>query len=116
APGAMALTVVENVTVWPYVDGFGVPVTLASEVAAWLIVCVSVLELLALKLPSPRYETVIVCVPIGRVLAGVKTYWPLALRFTDGPVVPSKVMLRSEEHTSELQSRGHLVCRLLLEK
>src|SRR5690625_6668264 len=28
-------------------------------------------------------------------------------RLTDG---------RSEEHTSELQSRGHLVCRLLLEK
>src|SRR5690625_464230 len=24
--------------------------------------------------------------------------------------------VRSEEHTSELQSRGHLVCRLLLEK
>src|SRR6266508_6405048 len=27
-----------------------------------------------------------------------------------------KVAPRSEEHTSELQSRGHLVCRLLLEK
>src|SRR5690554_7101405 len=26
------------------------------------------------------------------------------------------VLLRSEEHTSELQSRPHLVCRLLLEK
>src|SRR5690625_7001557 len=26
------------------------------------------------------------------------------------------VAIRSEEHTSELQSRGHLVCRLLLEK
>src|SRR5690625_6981338 len=26
------------------------------------------------------------------------------------------MMQRSEEHTSELQSRGHLVCRLLLEK
>src|SRR5439155_18232269 len=26
------------------------------------------------------------------------------------------VIARSEEHTSELQSRGHLVCRLLLEK
>src|SRR5690625_6955935 len=26
------------------------------------------------------------------------------------------IELRSEEHTSELQSRGHLVCRLLLEK
>src|SRR5690625_6201864 len=27
-----------------------------------------------------------------------------------------RLTLRSEEHTSELQSRGHLVCRLLLEK
>src|SRR5690554_7793120 len=27
-----------------------------------------------------------------------------------------KVSIRSEEHTSELQSRPHLVCRLLLEK
>src|SRR5437870_7529917 len=26
-----------------------------------------------------------------------------------------EIALRSEEHTSELQSRGHLVCRLLLE-
>src|SRR5690625_7077734 len=25
-------------------------------------------------------------------------------------------LVRSEEHTSELQSRGHLVCRLLLKK
>src|SRR5690625_6137737 len=29
---------------------------------------------------------------------------------------PAKWQPRSEEHTSELQSRGHLVCRLLLEK
>src|SRR5690625_6345812 len=28
----------------------------------------------------------------------------------------SSLLLRSEEHTSELQSRGHLVCRLLLDK
>src|SRR5690625_4357083 len=27
-----------------------------------------------------------------------------------------RLQARSEEHTSELQSRGHLVCRLLLEK
>src|SRR5437870_9522786 len=32
------------------------------------------------------------------------------------PVVPGTLKARSEEHTSELQSRGHLVCRLLLEK
>src|SRR5690625_6070073 len=37
---------------------------------------------------------------------------------TDTPLQLSdlKHLLRSEEHTSELQSRGHLVCRLLLEK
>src|SRR5690625_6373521 len=29
---------------------------------------------------------------------------------------PGEIGRRSEEHTSELQSRGHLVCRLLLEK
>src|SRR5690625_7078814 len=29
---------------------------------------------------------------------------------------PPSPSTRSEEHTSELQSRGHLVCRLLLEK
>src|SRR5207253_4218049 len=29
---------------------------------------------------------------------------------------PKSRLIRSEEHTSELQSRGHLVCRLLLEK
>src|SRR5690625_5658911 len=35
---------------------------------------------------------------------------PLQLR------LKKTLFLRSEEHTSELQSRGHLVCRLLLEK
>src|SRR5256885_11427729 len=30
--------------------------------------------------------------------------------------IPSVALLRSEEHTSELQSPRHLVCRLLLEK
>src|SRR3989442_9848745 len=30
--------------------------------------------------------------------------------------IVAKNSLRSEEHTSELQSRPHLVCRLLLEK
>src|SRR5437870_8115173 len=34
----------------------------------------------------------------------------------DEPRAPVGGTPRSEEHTSELQSRGHLVCRLLLEK
>src|SRR5690625_6534730 len=61
---------------------------------------------------------------------GVRTLqrWLAAYR-RDGvagllPVVPKRARhthpelqtLRSEEHTSELQSRGQLVCRLLLEK
>src|SRR3712207_9560259 len=33
-----------------------------------------------------------------------------------GPVRPLAPRSRSEEHTSELQSRQYLVCRLLLEK
>src|SRR5205809_3770383 len=32
------------------------------------------------------------------------------------PFVDQLTVIRSEEHTSELQSRLHLVCRLLLEK
>src|SRR5207253_9090289 len=34
----------------------------------------------------------------------------------DDELVPVGEVVRSGEHTSELQSRGHLVCRLLLEK
>src|SRR5690625_6628911 len=33
-----------------------------------------------------------------------------------GPLAGIPMAVRSEEHTSELQSRGQLVCRLLLEK
>src|SRR3712207_7035223 len=35
---------------------------------------------------------------------------------TKAPVVEDRFSPRSEEHTSELQSRQYLVCRLLLEK
>src|SRR5689334_23647303 len=41
------------------------------------------------------------------------------VRALPGPVVggaPAARVIRSEEHTSELQSQFHLVCRLLLEK
>src|SRR3712207_8155120 len=34
----------------------------------------------------------------------------------DDPVARVRWMVRSEEHTSELQSRQYLVCRLLLEQ
>src|SRR5690625_6365262 len=37
-------------------------------------------------------------------------------RVREDRLIAALKLLRSEEHTSELQSRGHLVCRLLLEK
>src|SRR5690625_2544112 len=40
----------------------------------------------------------------------------LAAGRADAVVSGGNTGARSEEHTSELQSRGHLVCRLLLEK
>src|SRR5690554_7455276 len=36
--------------------------------------------------------------------------------YQEFPKAKHLIILRSEEHTSELQSRPHLVCRLLLEK
>src|SRR5690625_6628071 len=57
--------------------------------------------------------------------ASSKCLWSLNLPLLGAPMrtatVPSSeetevLPSRSEEHTSELQSRGHLVCRLLLEK
>src|SRR3989442_11838157 len=41
---------------------------------------------------------------------------PLASARSELEAKASQMFCRSEEHTSELQSRPHLVCRLLLEK
>src|SRR2546429_9655716 len=41
---------------------------------------------------------------------------PRTLTLVGGRALPEPDVYRSEEHTSELQSRLHLVCRLLLEK
>src|SRR3712207_8307056 len=41
---------------------------------------------------------------------------PAYVVFTDATLVAIAETSRSEEHTSELQSRQYLVCRLLLEK
>src|SRR5690625_5317953 len=69
-----------------------------------------------------------------RIPPPTKTIVEKNVPLKDGSIVPSKssdasdtrglivnssslsLSWRSEEHTSELQSRGHLVCRLLLEK
>src|SRR2546429_6542868 len=42
--------------------------------------------------------------------------YPISEDVTKGARLIAQIPVRSEEHTSELQSRLHLVCRLLLEK
>src|SRR2546422_6728488 len=56
--------------------------------------------------------------------SGLQGYWQKDLELqeekyrkeSEKAQAEGQVRLRSEEHTSELQSRLHLVCRLLLEK
>src|SRR3712207_9512411 len=55
--------------------------------------------------PWPKYSTNFPTTPVWRRI------W-VTVRTRSVAVAPS----RSEEHTSELQSRQYLVCRLLLEK
>src|SRR3712207_8276617 len=77
------------------------------------------------------YTTLFRSVPLqqfghsGQVLrdsAGVRTVRGVSQRrisfrlLPEGDEVPARESVRSEEHTSELQSRQYLVCRLLLEK
>src|SRR5439155_21475173 len=51
-----------------------------------------------------RFVSAVAAINVSRLGSGPKAAW----------ISPKAT--RSEEHTSELQSRGHLVCRLLLEK
>src|SRR5439155_2724979 len=68
-----------------------------------------------------------ICTPGAFVEMGLKPVFPFTSQLSRWLIPPSSQTRmtacalagrwdRSEEHTSELQSRGHLVCRLLLEK
>src|SRR3712207_7703879 len=82
-------------TLFPYTTLFRSDVLLAAEYAAAMALMVLILE------RGPTRSRIL-------VLAAVTAAAPLTH--------PRGVALRSEEHTSELQSRQYLVCRLLLEK
>src|SRR5258707_9290983 len=53
---------------------------------------------------------------VGGVAAGVGIVAPAVEMDSDVQRLAAVAHIRSEEHTSELQSRQYLVCRLLLEK
>src|SRR5699024_12005883 len=69
---------------------------------------------------QPQRQTDVGREDMGRRLAGVDDQPSLRGRLggqgTEDLAGPGLVLRRSEEHTSELQSRFDLVCRLLLEK
>src|SRR5690625_5695461 len=54
--------------------------------------------------------------PAPHLVAGHRTRPGTARRITAAVIRRAVPGRRSEEHTSELQSRGHIVCRLQLEK
>src|SRR5690625_6325573 len=78
----------------------GVPLTFSSNQVLFLLAVTYRQKLLQYQYPVPSH-----------LLTSYK--------FARGHIehnIPGFHLIRSEEHTSELQSRGHLVCRLLLEK
>src|SRR3712207_6860130 len=80
-------------TLFPYTTLFRSGITLGVVFVGWLITQ----SLYSIHALCPY------CVVVWAVV--IPTFWT---SLADG--------LRSEEHTSELQSRQYLVCRLLLEK
>src|SRR5436305_15084072 len=85
------------------------------------------LHIFFLMLRPPPRSTLFPYTTLFRSSRGAEALATLAEELTglgvDAVAVPTDITdpaavaaLRSEEHTSELQSRPHLVCRLLLEK
>src|SRR3712207_8001699 len=66
-----------------------------------------------------RHQLSICGAPVGRTITdlmpeGHNEGSCIGVVATDAPLHPRQLKRRSEEHTSELQSRQYLVCRLLL--
>src|SRR5699024_12125323 len=65
-----------------------------------------------LKLPLPKVQPLLMLILLIRLGMASKSYKIIETIFN----LPRYWSSKSEEHTSELQSRFDLVCRLLLEK
>src|SRR5207253_4794865 len=70
-----------------------------------------------LSMPIKLMRSEPIRLPMLRPFASYEIFLPIIRRCTCGARILSMLMCaadhrRSEEHTSELQSRGHLVCRL----
>src|SRR2546422_4233109 len=63
------------------------------------------------------HDALPICTPQGGIISPIlaNIYLDRLDKYVEETLMPENIR-RSEEHTSELQSRLHLVCRLLLEK
>src|SRR2546422_10236013 len=107
--GALALA-------WPKAKPIVTAIGVGSVAAAFVVAVLVVRALAAAHLGAPVVFTYWDWIPVGTL------HVPAALQLDQLSAVMLLVvtgvgsLIRSEEHTSELQSRLHLVCRLLLEK
>src|SRR3712207_8144990 len=83
------------------------PILLIADLGAPLLLAGARYPVLMFLLPRPALVT------LARWRAGRRAFRALRHPLV---AVPVYIAVRSEEHTSELQSRQYLVCRLLLEK
>src|SRR5437870_8189639 len=102
------------------------PPTSAAADADWIRTATSVFnDVSVLRLGFPRSKVCVAsCGPLAKrsKVDGERNPRPTlstnatgSVTWYNTPRLPVTELQRSEEHTSELQSRGHLVCRLLLE-
>src|SRR5437660_5674354 len=103
-----------------YLDLAPAPSWLNSGDTAWQLVAATLVGLMSVPGLAILYaglmkrkwavnSSLMVLYGFGATLV-VWSFWGYKMAFG------TQITDRSEEHTSELQSRGHLVCRLLLEK
>ena len=80
------------------------------------IIILFIIGFLTIHLISIRFSTsekAGLAFPVG---LGLETMMMALIDLSGIPLTTTSILTRSEEHTSELQSPDHLVCRLLLEK
>src|SRR5256886_13021599 len=93
----------------------------------WYLAILTAIEIAVIYAPLPKVTIVVLLCGLALGKAALVAMYFMHLRFetrTLGLVAITPLMiatllvflLRSEEHTSELQSQSNLVCRLLLEK
>src|SRR5690625_4020954 len=90
---------------WSLLTGYG-----------WIVIGGGLGLVYGLPIAGPLYDAILHIFFVGFVFSMIFAHAAVIIPSLTGKMVPYSNYFRSEEHTSELQSRGHLVCRLLLEK